>query len=58
MEKKRVIAYMRPRKVGVHSLDFPNLSGRGTRKCDYGAILRIVTMKIRGATSISIRDEP
>ena len=46
MEKNRVIAYMGPRKVEVHNLDFPKLVGPGTKKCNYGAILTIVTAKI------------
>jgi glutathione-independent formaldehyde dehydrogenase len=45
----RVIAFMGPRKLEVQSVEFPKLVGPGGRKCDHGAILKIVSTNICGS---------
>jgi len=45
----RALAYMGPRKVEVTTLDYPKLVGPGGRKCDHGAILKLIVTNICGS---------
>src|SRR5213595_130361 len=45
MPTNRGLAYMGPGKVEVQSIDFPKLA-LGSRKCDHGVILKIVSTNI------------
>lgn len=47
MASNRGVAYMGPYKVEVQSIDFPKLA-LGSRRCDHGAILKIVATNICG----------
>jgi glutathione-independent formaldehyde dehydrogenase len=50
----RGVAYMGPGKVEIHSIDFPELA-LGTRKCEHGVILKIVTTNICGSDQHMVR---
>jgi glutathione-independent formaldehyde dehydrogenase len=50
----RGVAYMGPGKVEVQSIPFPELA-LGARKCDHGAILKIVTTNICGSDQHMVR---
>src|SRR5688572_20085014 len=54
MASNRGVAYMGPGKVEVQSIDFPKLE-MGSRKCDHGAILKIVTTNICGSDQHMVR---
>jgi len=54
MSSNRGLAYMGPGKVEVHSIDFPALA-LGSRKCDHGVILRVVTTNICGSDQHMVR---
>jgi glutathione-independent formaldehyde dehydrogenase len=54
MASNRGVAYMGPGKVEVQSIDFPKLE-LGSRKCDHGAILKIVTTNICGSDQHMVR---
>jgi glutathione-independent formaldehyde dehydrogenase len=49
MADNRVIAFIGPRKLEVQNVEFPKLVGPGGRKCDHGAILKIVSTNICGS---------
>lgn len=54
MPSNRGLAYMGPGKVEVQSIDFPKLE-LGSRKCDHGVILRVVTTNICGSDQHMVR---
>src|SRR5690242_12765072 len=54
MASNRGLAYMGPGKVEVQSIDFPKLA-LGSRKCEHGAILKIVTTNICGSDQHMVR---
>ncbi len=54
MATNRGVAYMGPRKVEVQSIDFPKLA-LGSRKCEHGVILKIVTTNICGSDQHMVR---
>lgn len=54
MPTNRGVAYMGTGKVEVQSIDFPNLA-LGSRKCEHGAILKIVTTNICGSDQHMVR---
>lgn len=49
MAKNRVITYQGPRKLELTDFEFPKLVGPKGRKCDHGAILKIVVTNICGS---------
>jgi glutathione-independent formaldehyde dehydrogenase len=49
MASNRAVAFMEPWKVEVQSLDFPKLVGPKGRKCDHGAILKLIATNICGS---------
>src|SRR5258708_1669284 len=48
MASNRGLAYMGPGNVEIQSIDFPKLA-LGSRKCEHGVILKIVTTNICGS---------
>ena len=54
MASNRGLAYMGPGKVEVQSIDFPKLE-LGSRKCQHGVILKIVTTNICGSDQHMVR---
>ncbi len=54
MPSNRGLAYMGPGKVEVQSIDFPKLA-LGSRKCEHGVILRVVTTNICGSDQHMVR---
>ncbi|MSV30398.1 MAG: formaldehyde dehydrogenase, glutathione-independent [Bryobacterales bacterium] len=54
MASNRGVAYMGPGNVEVQSIDFPTLS-IGSRKCDHGVILKIVSTNICGSDQHMVR---
>lgn len=54
MPANRGVAYMGPGKVEVLPIDFPALA-LGSRKCDHGVILRVVTTNICGSDQHMVR---
>src|SRR5215470_4438819 len=54
MPSNRGIAYMGTGKVEVHSIDFPKLA-LGSRKCEHGVILKIVSTNICGSDQHMVR---
>jgi glutathione-independent formaldehyde dehydrogenase len=54
MASNRGVVYMGPGKVEVQSIDFPKLA-LGSRKCEHGAILKIVTTNICGSDQHMVR---
>src|ERR1017187_8904682 len=54
MASNRGLAYMGPGKVEVQSIDFPKLE-IGSRKCELGVILKIVTTNICGSDQHMVR---
>src|SRR5579864_4087940 len=54
MATNRGVAYMGPGKVEVQSIDFPKLV-LGSRKCEHGVILKIVTTNICGSDQHMVR---
>src|SRR5580658_2983891 len=54
MASNRGVAYMGPGKVEVQSIDFPRLA-LGSRKCEHGVILKIVTTNICGSDQHMVR---
>jgi glutathione-independent formaldehyde dehydrogenase len=49
MASNRVVTYVGPRKLEVQTIDYPKLIGPGGRKCDHGAILKMVATNICGS---------
>lgn len=54
MASNRGVAYMGPGKVEVQSIDFPKLA-LGSRKCDHGVILKIISTNICGSDQHMVR---
>ena len=54
MASNRGVAYMGPGKVEVQSIDFPKLA-LGSRKCEHGVILKIVSTNICGSDQHMVR---
>lgn len=54
MATNRGVAYMGPGKVEVQSIDFPKLA-LGSRKCEHGVILKIVSTNICGSDQHMVR---
>src|SRR5881296_89004 len=54
MASNRGLAYMGPGKVEIQSIDFPKLA-LGSRKCDHGVILKIVSTNICGSDQHMVR---
>src|SRR6266852_2113900 len=54
MANNRGVVYVGPGKVEVQSIDFPKLA-LGSRKCEHGVILKIVTTNICGSDQHMVR---
>ena len=54
MASNRGVLYMGPGKVEVQSIDYPKLQ-MGSRKCEHGVILKIVTTNICGSDQHMVR---
>jgi glutathione-independent formaldehyde dehydrogenase len=54
MASNRGVAYAGPGKVEVRSIDFPKLS-LGSRKCEHGVILKVVSTNICGSDQHMVR---
>src|ERR1035438_4338236 len=54
MASNRGVAYMGPGKVEVQSIDFPKLA-LGSRKCEHGVILKIISTNICGSDQHMVR---
>src|SRR6188472_1751026 len=54
MAENRGVVYMGPGNVEVQSIDFPKLA-LGSRKCEHGAILKIVSTNICGSDQHMVR---
>src|SRR5919197_83217 len=54
MASNRGLAYMGPGKVEVQSIDYPKLA-LGSRKCEHGVILKIVSTNICGSDQHMVR---
>src|SRR5579864_367517 len=54
MATNRGVAYMGPGKVEVQSIDFPKLV-LGSRKCEHGVILKVVSTNICGSDQHMVR---
>ena len=50
----RGVAYIGPGKVEVQSIDFPKLA-LGSRKCEHGVILKVVSTNICGSDQHMVR---
>src|SRR6202047_719941 len=54
MPSNRGLAYMGPGKVEIQSIDYPKLA-LGSRKCEHGVILKIVSTNICGSDQHMVR---
>jgi glutathione-independent formaldehyde dehydrogenase len=54
MASNRGVAYMKPGEVEIQSIDYPKLA-LGSRKCEHGVILKIVTTNICGSDQHMVR---
>ncbi len=54
MASNRGVVYMGPGKVEVQTIDFPKLA-LGSRKCEHGVILKVVTTNICGSDQHMVR---
>src|SRR5438477_5598152 len=54
MPSNRGLAYMGPGKVEIHSIDYPKLA-LGSRKCEHGVILKVVSTNICGSDQHMVR---
>src|SRR6187455_507295 len=54
MASNRGVAYMGPGKVEIHTIDFPKLE-LGSRKCEHGVILKVVSTNICGSDQHMVR---
>src|ERR1700681_4371777 len=54
MASNRGVAYMAPGKVEVQTIDYPKLA-LGSRKCEHGVILKIVSTNICGSDQHMVR---
>jgi glutathione-independent formaldehyde dehydrogenase len=49
MAGNRAVAYMGPRKVEIHNLDYPKLVDPRGKKCEHGVILKLLVTNICGS---------
>src|SRR5437879_3128222 len=54
MANNRGVVYVGPGKVEVQSIDFPKLA-LGSRKCEHGVILKLVSTNICGSDQHMVR---
>jgi glutathione-independent formaldehyde dehydrogenase len=54
VSSNRGVAYVEPGKVEVRSIDYPTLA-LGSRRCDHGVILKVVTTNICGSDQHMVR---
>ncbi len=54
MASNRGVAYIKPGKVEIQSIDYPKLA-LGNRKCEHGVILKIVSTNICGSDQHMVR---
>ena len=54
MASNRAVVYLEPGKVGVQSIDYPQLT-LGDRPCQHGVILRVLTTNICGSDQHMVR---
>ncbi len=54
MAANRAVVYLGPGKVEVQSIDYPKLA-LGSRKCDHGVILKVVSTNICGSDQHMVR---
>lgn len=54
MPNNRGVAYIKPGHVEIQNIDFPTLS-LGSRKCDHGVILKIISTNICGSDQHMVR---
>ena len=54
MAQNRGVAYVKPGVVEVQNIDYPKLS-LGSRKCDHGVILKVVSTNICGSDQHMVR---
>jgi glutathione-independent formaldehyde dehydrogenase len=54
MAQNRGVAYIKPGVVEVQNIDYPTLS-IGSRKCDHGVILKVVSTNICGSDQHMVR---
>lgn len=54
MESNKGVAYLKPGKVEVQSIEFPKLA-LGDRKCEHGVILKVVATNICGSDQHMVR---
>ena len=54
MASNRGVAYMKPGEVEIQSIDYPKLA-LGSRKCEHGVILKIVSTNICGSDQHMVR---
>ena len=54
MASNRGVVYVGPGKVEVRPIDFPKLS-LGSRKCEHGVILKVVSTNICGSDQHMVR---
>jgi glutathione-independent formaldehyde dehydrogenase len=45
MAGNRAVAYMGPRKVEIHNLDYPKLVDPRGKKCEHGVVLKLLRHK-------------
>ena len=49
MAGNRAVAYMGPRKLEIHNLDYPKLVDPRGKKCEHGVILKLLVTNICGS---------
>jgi glutathione-independent formaldehyde dehydrogenase len=49
MAGNRAVAYMGPRKVEIHNLDYPKLVDPRGKKCEHGVVLKLLVTNICGS---------
>src|SRR3569623_2564493 len=54
MAGNRGVAYIKPGEVQIQSIDFPKLA-LGSRKCEHGVILKIISTNICGSDQHMVR---
>jgi hypothetical protein len=54
MAQNRGVAYIKPGVVEVQNIDYPKLS-IGSRKCDHGVILKVISTNICGSDQHMVR---
>ncbi len=54
MCQNRGVAYIKPGEVAIHEIEYPKLA-IGSRKCNHGVILKIVSTNICGSDQHMVR---